>query len=197
MDQNEILVCKTHTTTYIALFVVGLIVGTIASGWIIKQNTPDGVSGENTYEAGWNAAKARLTASPQFGVMMNTPDERKTLSGVVESVTVDKVSIKINPLEPLASPTLDSRVIIITSATKITRIVQPDQETFQKEMEAFKKSMQTAPQKGTVIKPPEQQPHTKQDAILVDIKVGDTITATAVENIKEIKEFTAIEIQIN
>ncbi len=197
MDQNEPLICKTHTTTYVAIFVIGFVIGTLASSLIINQNTPAGITGDNTYEDGWNAAKARLAASSQFGVMMSTQSEVMTLRGVVESVSGDKINIKINPLEPLASPTLDSRVVVVTSATKITRIVQPDQKTFQKEMEAFKKSMQTAPQKGTVIKPPEQQPHTKQDAILVDIKVGDTIIATAVENIKEIKEFTAIEIQIN
>ncbi len=198
MDQNQQpLVCKTHVTAYFATLVIGLIIGTFVAGWIIKLNKPTGVTGANTYEAGWNAAKDRLASSTQFGMMMNRQGEVKTISGVVESVSGDKINIKINPLEPLAYANLDNRVVITTSATKITRTIQPNQEAFQKEMEAFIKSIQDGPKKGTAIRPPERQPSIKQDAVFADIKAGDTITVTAGENIKENKEFTATEIQIN
>ncbi len=199
MDQTEPLVCKTHTTTYVALFVVGLTIGIFASGWISKLNTPAGVTGANTYEAGWNAAKARLAASPHLGMMMNRSGEVKSVSGTVESISGNRITIKIKPLEPLASPTLDSRIVTITNTTKITKMIPRDPQTVQKEMDAFMKSIQTPPKAGTqMITPPmPPSPSTKQDAIISDIKVGDTITVTAVENIKEIKKFTATEVQIN
>lgn len=198
MDQNQQpAVFKSHSTTYLVMLIAGIILGTFSTGWVARPYFPEGVTNENTYEAGWNAAKERLASSAQFKGIINTQSKVMTLSGVVESVSGDKINIKINPLEPLASPNLDNRAVITTSATKITRIIQPDQEAFRKEMEVFIKNIQTAPKKGIVIRPPEQQPPTKQEAKFSDIKVGDAITATAAENIKESQKFTATEIQIN
>ncbi len=199
MEQNQQpLVCKTHFTAYIVTLIVGLVIGTFTAGWIIKMNGTIKVTGDNTYEAGWMAAKMRLASSTQFGRLINTQAEVKTLSGVVTAVFGEKIDIKINPLEPLAYPELDNRIVVTTSATEFTRIVQGNREAFEKEMDAFIKSLQTPLKKGEVRATPPTPPRpTEQEAVFADVKVGDTITATAVENIKETKEFTATEIQIN
>ncbi len=196
MDQNQPLVCKTHTTTYIGIFIIAFIIGSFGGSQIFKLF---GIMGDNTYEAGWSAAKARLASSPNFGMMINTQGEVKTLSGIVEKVQGSNVSIKINPLEPLANPALDSRIVTVTSATKVTRMTPRDPKEVQKEMEVFMKSMQTLPKAGTPMTTPVMPPShsAKQDAAFADIKVGDSIMVTTAENIRDSKEFTAMKVQIN
>ena len=193
MDQQPI--CKPHTTTYIGIFLVGLAVGAVVSWQFSVLNAPKGVTG-NTYEAGWNAAKARLAASPQFGIMMQQ-SEVKTLSGAVVSISGNSIAIKTAPLEPLADPMFDNRTIIITSTTKISRMIPRDQSEVKKEMDAFMKSLQTLPKAGQLAVPPvPPSMFTQKDATLADIKVGDAIVVIAEGNIKESKEFNAVKIQI-
>lgn len=185
---------KNHLIAFVAIFVVAFILGALIGSQAFKGGAP--ATGENTYEAGWNAAKKRLADSPEFGPRVNGPTEVSSLNGKVQAIDGNKVSLAINPLEPLADPKLDVRVVTVTNDTKITRVVPRDSKEVQTEMEAFMKKMQTPLAPGQ--EPPTPPvTSTKEDGQLSDIKVGDTVIVTAETNIKDVKEFaiTSIEIQ--
>ncbi len=159
-------------------------------------------TGANTFQAGWEAAKKRLSDSG-FGTPMANL-EIKNLTGQVTAVKGNAITLKIRPLEPLADPSLDERTVIVDSNTKIYVLAQKDQAEYQKEMEDFNKKMQeqlkNPPKPGQApaspagaIMPPEL--FVKKSASLSDIKVGATISVVAVDkDIKNVKQFTAAEI---
>jgi len=190
MDQQTPLVCPSHTTQYIGAVIVGIIVGTGASFVYLKQAPADS---SNTYQAGFDAAKNRVLES-SMGLMFRAPDDIRTLSGAVTAVDGNQIIIHTESTNPFVDPTLADRTILITSNTKITRISQSNTATFQAEMEAFMKQMQSG--KGTGGTPPQPPEPVRTTVSASSILVGDTLIVTAVENIKTSKEFTASEIQI-
>ena len=184
---------KNHLVAFVAIFVVAFILGALIGSQAFKGSAP--ATGENTYEAGWNAAKKRLADSPVFGPMTNGPAQVSSVSGVVQAINGSNVSITIKPLEPLADPSLDVRVVTVAADTKITHIVPRDSKEVQAEMDAFIKKTQMRPTPGQ--EPPTPPiTSTKEDGQLSDIKVGDTVIVTAGTNIKDVKEFTITSIEI-
>jgi len=97
-------------------------------------------TGANTFQAGWDAAKKRLADSGFGAPMANL--EIKNLTGQVTAVKDNAITIKISPLEPLADPSLDQRIVKVDANTKIYVLVQKDQALYQKEMEEFNRKMQ-------------------------------------------------------
>ncbi len=180
-------------------FALGLITGLeIKSGGNFSQsgNLLSSIvpSGQNSYQAGWEAAKKRLAESG-FAPMM-TDLEIKTISGEIKEIKGSKISLTIRPLEPLADPELDNRVITIDNQTKIYQLVQKDTAEYQKEMAEFNKKMQEQMAKpGTATQPLLPPDYfTKKLIQLTDLKVGQQVSATAAQDIKTVKEFTALEI---
>jgi hypothetical protein len=192
MEEDQVL-WKKYLSVFLGVFVVGFVLGMASSNFM---KTTIGTTSENTYQAGWDAAKKRLADSPAFGPMANGPAEILSRNGSVQSVNGDKISIKINPVEPLADPALDTRTVVVTDATIVTRIVPRDTDVLKKEMEVFIEQMKKPPVSG---KEPATPPisFTRETAKAGDIKVGDRVTVTAGENVKNMKEFgvTSIEIQ--
>lgn len=191
MDQQQPLVCPSHTTQYIGAVIIGIIIGAGASFVYFKQAPV--TTGENTYQAGYDAAKKRALES-QLGGMFRTPDDIRTLSGSVTDVSGNRVTIHTTSINPFEDPMLDDRTITVTADTKIFKLTQKDPKTFQAEMDAFMKKMQSAKIGSSPATPPS--PSTKTTADIASITVGATLTVTAVENIKTAKEFSASEIQI-
>ena len=160
--------------------------------------------GANTFQAGWEAAKKRLADSGFAAPMGNF--EIKNISGQVTAVKGSTVALKIRPLEPLADPNLDERIINVDSNTKIYILEQKDQAQYQSEMAEFNKKMQeqlkTPPQPGQApispadaIMPPEF--FIKKEASISDIKIGITVNVVAADkDIKNAKQFTAAEISL-
>lgn len=154
------------------------------------------IGGQNTFQAGWEAAKQRLA---ETGFAPLAADmEIKSLSGQVQKIEGSKISLKIQPLEPLADPALDNRIVETDNNTKIYKLVQKDTSEYQKEMEEFNKKMEeqmkNPPERPEPLMPPEM--YTKEEVALSDIKEGEQITVTAQENIKEKSEFKATEVVI-
>lgn len=163
----------------LVFFVFGYVVG---SGKLAKS--------ENTFQAGWQAAKQRLAES-ELVPTLNDNIEIKNISGKVQAINGNDITLTIRPLEPLADPALDERIITVDGNTKIYIMEQKDQETFQKEMEDFQKNIITLAE--TPIVPPA--PYNKKTGSLADIKVGATLNITAQDkDIKNVKKFTAAEI---
>jgi len=183
----------------LVFFTLGYLIGGI-------NITPTGqlVKGANTYQAGWDAAKKRLTDSGYLPIIDNM--EIKNISGQVTAVKGSTVALKIRPLEPLADPNLDERIINVDSNTKIYILEQKDQAQYQSEMAEFNKKMQEQlknplepgqapiPPVGDV-GPPEF--FVKKEASISDIKVGMNINVIAADkDIKNAKQFSAAEINL-
>lgn len=191
MDQQQPLVCPSHTTQYIGAVIIGIIVGASAAFVYFKQAPASTVG--NSYQDGFEAAKKRVLESP-LGGMFRTPDDIRTLSGAVTSVSGNRVTIHTTSINPFEEPALDDRIIVVTADTKIFKLIQKAPEVFKAEMDAFMKKMQSTKVGSSPATLPS--PSTKNTADLASITVGATLNVTSVDNIKMSKEFSASEIQI-
>ena len=129
---------KTITTIIItALIFFGL--GYLVASRIITTTTQ--TTGPDTFQAGWQAAKQRLAESG-FAPPMLEGMEITSVSGEFKQIKNKQISLNIHPLEPLADPELDNRVIEVDTNTKIYQPIEKDREQYQKEMEEFNRKMQ-------------------------------------------------------
>jgi len=179
----------------VLVFLVGMFIGTKLSRKVATTsgNQPD------TFQAGWDAAKARLSQSP-LGMSIPAGREIKDISGTIQKINGNQLTVKINPLEPLADPTLDTRVVTVDSNTKITLSTPKDPTEFQKEVQDFQDKVKqqqqetqtnpSAPQ--TPITPPIS--YNKKNIGLLDLKINQQVEITASADIKDAKEFTATQI---
>lgn len=163
----------------------------------IKSSTEQKMAstGTDTFQSGWDAAKKRLQESGQYFVM---PGEIKSVSGQITDVLNNKITLKIRPVEPLDDPELDNRIVAITDSTKIYQMVQKDQAQYQKEIDEFNKKMQEqmkSPEKmiSPIISP---ELFIKKEVAISDLKADQQITVSSDDNIRNAKEFKAVEIQI-
>lgn len=191
MEQQPPLVCPSHTTQYIVAVIVGIIVGVGASFVYFKQ-APASIGG-GTYQEGFDTARARVLESP-MGMIFKTPDDIRTISGAVTAISGNQITIHTESQNPFDDPALADRTITLSSDTKITKLSQGAPADFQAEMDAFMKKMQSGKDVGLL--PPVPPEPARTTVEVSGIKVGDTLTVTATENIKIMKEFTASEIQI-
>lgn len=176
------------------VILVVLSIGTGIGFAIAKREAS--VSG-NTFRAGWDAAKKRLAES-EYAIA--APSEALGVSGEIIDVRSDGVTVKIRPIEPLADPTLDIRVIKFDGDTKFSRLMQRDQVVYQKEVQEYARKMQQATGKmmtasTTVDTPP--QLFIQKEISRSDIKKGEQVTVSAAQNIKDIKEFVAVSVLVH
>jgi len=143
----------------------------------------------------WQAAKEKLAKTES--VAPAAADIKITsIGGVIERVEADRIVLKVYPSEWQTNPELEERIVIADENTKIYYVEQKDQAQFQKESDEFHKMMEEKAKNSEEISEPIMPPAMfSQDEInFSDIKAGQQMTVTAQENIKDIKEFKAIEI---
>ncbi|MBU1730238.1 hypothetical protein KJ557_01635 [Patescibacteria group bacterium] len=192
---------QTQGTIIISVFIAVIFFGL---GYITskshKQLCPQTTNEQKgDFQAGWDAAKQRLS---ETGFMPMLDDiesmEIKTANGEVTAIEDNKITLKIFPLEPLADPELDNRIIEIDENTKVYQSVVKDQKEFQKELDEFRNKIHERinnPEGNTEpLTPPSG--FIKQESSLTAIQVGQQITVTAEQDIKNLKQFKAIEIII-
>jgi hypothetical protein len=181
-QSSQPLICPSHTTHYIAIFAVGAILGAGVAF----------VYGAGSYQKGFEAAK-KLVAETPMGAALISPAEIMAVSGTVTAVNGSSVTIKMQAMSPFDDANLLERTINVTGGTKIVKITMPDPTEMQAQMEAFVKATQAGKTPASI--PAPTQP--KEETIAISaIKVGDTVTATAAENIKSAKSFTATEVRV-
>lgn len=192
---------QTQGTIIISVFIAVIFFGL---GYITskshKQLCPQPTNEQKgDFQAGWDAAKQRLS---ETGFMPMLDDiesmEIKTANGEVTEINGNKISVKIYPLEPLADPEMDNRVIEVDENTKIYQLILKDQTEFQKELDEFRKKIDERVNnlegKTEPLTPPSG--FIEQESSLTAIQVGQQITVTAEQDIKNLKQFKAIEIII-
>ncbi len=126
--------------------------------------------------------------------MFQSPDDIRTITGVVTAIDGNRIVIHTESRNPFDDPALLDRIVVVTKDTQIIKTLPGDMEAFQKEMEAFIKKTEEG--KGAGLTPPRPPQPTKTTVDVSSIAEGSTLTVTAVENIKNMKEFSAKEIQI-
>ncbi|MBU1729986.1 hypothetical protein KJ557_00265 [Patescibacteria group bacterium] len=192
---------QTQGTIIISVFIAVIFFGL---GYITskshKQLCPQTTNEQQgDFQAGWNAAKQRL-AETGFMPMLDDIEsmEIKTANGKVIAIEGNKISAKIFPLEPLADPKLDNRIIETDENTKIYQSIPKDQKEFQKELDEFRKKIDERvnnPEGNTEPIEPLSG-FVKTETNLEAIKTGQQITVTAEQDIKNLEQFKAIEIII-
>lgn len=110
--------------------IIFFILGFAASDFLNNKNNNKIINNdsEESYQAGWNAAKQRLDQTGASYERNILGYEIKSVYGTVEKIEGDKVYAKIRPVEPLADPELDERIIIINADTEIIKYVQIEEE---------------------------------------------------------------------
>lgn len=186
--EQEPLVRPPRKTQYTLVIIIGIILGAGAVFMYFKQ-IPGVISSDNTYKAGFEAAKNRVLESP-LGSLFRAPDDIHNISGGVTAVNGNVIVIHLVSTNPFDDPALDNRTVIVTPDTKILKITPQDTEAFRVKMDAFMKMIQAGKGDGV----PPQQTHTT--VILSNIKVGDMLAIITIENIKSMKEFPASQIII-
>jgi hypothetical protein len=155
------------------------------------------ISPDNTFQAGWEAAKKRLAESG----FMPPAVKQKTLYGEVKEVKDSEIVIKVKPLEPLASSDLDERIVKIDANTKIYFLEMKHEEERERLLKEVDKVIQetknpTTPGESPVVSTPPSF-FNKNAAIFNDIKVDSKVTIVAVDDdVKSVKSFIAAEVLI-
>jgi len=186
-------------------------VGFYAAGFTVKRQTADNnttiVDSQDTFQAGWNAAREKLKES---GFMIL--GETKGLNGSVKKISGNKIILSTNLINPLDDETLKTRTAVVDSNTIIEIQKEKTQEEITvEEAEQSTKIDALKEQKKTAVSEEEkmdlemqimdlQMPidfFKQEKAGIKDIKAGDNISVTAEEDIAEKKEFTAAWITID
>ncbi|MCX6796038.1 MAG: hypothetical protein NTW06_00900 [Candidatus Falkowbacteria bacterium] len=173
--------------TVLIFFCIGLGIG-MALQKIFFAKKPDP---NDTYAAGWAAARQRIIDTGAFQGIGNNI-EIKSIAGVVEEKENNIITIKTRPLEPLADPSLDERLVEVGSETKITAMIKKSAQQYQAEYnEALKngnlKPIPGSPSGGIT-------DYYNESASISQIEIGKQITIITNMDIRDKKEFMAEEI---
>jgi len=150
----------------------------------------------DTYGAGWNAARDRLI---DLGIIrsMDKNLEIIEISGTVKKVESNKVIVKIIPLEPLANPELDERIARIDKDTEIVKKAEKDTVQFKKEIEEYNiliRGSEFDINSSDYPLPPNR--YEEVNIGLDEVIFGSGINVKAGEDIRDKKEFIARKIII-
>lgn len=185
--------------TTIICFSLGFFLG---ANFYKKGNTL--IKSKNTFQAGWDTAKQRLVEAG-LSPRAEQDIEINKVKGEVLDIKNNKVSLKISPLEILADPDLDYRIVNVNNTTKISFKVPKNKDKYKREVEEFEQKMSTFDPRSLVTEGQDieqfEMPKFPESYIfklgkLSNIKVGDNIIVIASENIKNSKKFNADEIII-
>lgn len=177
----------------VLIFILGILAGTKLRS--SQSSAPDG--SKNTFNAGWEAAKKRLSESGFYPMGMTSSDV-KNLSGTITKINGKSITVKIRPLEPLADPQLDERVISIGNDTKIYAYENKDPQAYQKELTEYNNLTRERMGNPSTSTQPLMMPdfRIKKEADISNLKENQTINVVSTENIKDKKSFTPTEISI-
>lgn len=173
--------------------VLGIVVGLII-GFGLSYFAFNYLNKGNTFNDGLAFAKQRLAENyPVFNLAQN--GEVKTISGVVKEVSGNTLTIKIDPIEPLASPDLDTRTVSINESTRIMVATIKSKATLDKEIAEYQKQIEEIAKAGK-----GDMPNTPEEYIQVVGNINDIgnhpVTISTNQDIRNQKSFTASEIVV-
>ncbi len=189
--QSPMFFSSSRTWQYIGVLIIGIIIGTGISFAYLKQAL---TNGQNSYQAGFNAAK-QLVEKSRIGSIFRTPADIRTISGTVTAVNGNQITIHTQSINPFDNVALNTRIVTVDASTTIIKLTQKDPNVFKAEINKFiKNNTYTNRKTSQTITPPK--PFISTPVTATSIAVGNNIIVTATENIKNMKKFLASKIQI-
>lgn len=187
--QNNVHFAKSFIII-IAVFIAGGVIGVATDPYLPSalSNTKKG------YDIGFAAAR-KVVEDSTLGNFFKTPDDVRSLSGKVISVSGGSLVIRLSSVNPFDDQSLNDRTVLVSADTKIMRNAAKDPKVFQAELASFIKTYRPSATSTTngVTAP---QPYTQIVIDISSIKTGDSVLVKTLENVKAMSEFTASEIQI-
>jgi hypothetical protein len=174
------------------VFVFGVFLGYFYSG--INSKNQKNIN--DTYQAGWSAARIRLIESGYFSDQLGQDIYPITsVSGKIISLGNSQFSIKINTFDPLSDPDLDIRTVITENNTKIYKISEKDLESYSKEVKEF---LGKYPQYKDMPDAPIGQPTKffEKPITVNEIVSNDRVVVEASKDIRNAKEIVAKKITV-
>jgi hypothetical protein len=189
MEENSFRLIK-FSVLLVVVLIVGLVFGSLMRSFFSRADV-EGVSYQDGYRAGFDAAK-KLVEKSSLGGMLRSNQDPRMLSGTVIAKGDTTLTIHTTSSDPFMDPSLSDRVVRVDASTKITRFIQKDPETYQKEVDAFMKAVQAG-----ASSPMEQLTlFTQTGEDFKSIEAGDILVVMASQDIQSMKEFTVREIRI-
>lgn len=170
--------------------VAALIVGGIVSV-AVDPYLPSALSNaKKGYQSGFTAAR-KIAEGSKYGDFFSTPSDMRYISGIVTAVQDNRLTVRVQALSPFDNLITDDRTVDIVATTNITKFVAKDSTAYQKELAAW-----NASSAGKVTGAVAPSPVTLVPVDRKTITTGITVVVVAAENIKDMKEFAAKEIQV-
>lgn len=141
----------------------------------------------------------QVAIAPQVPVAQPVPAEVHTVSGTVEKISGQEITLKdfieISKTSDVSVSQLAQIAVTVDQSTIIERLVHKDLMAFSKELDAFgERQTQEAQNSTTPSAPPE--PFTREKIALEDIKLGDIMVTSFILGATTSTTFTATKIDI-
>ena len=168
---------------------------------IITNSSPDNINDRcidknesDTFMAGWIAAKERIKNSRFLQGLIPEGDILK-IKGVVTNVNGDEITVKIEPVEPLADPKFDVRKVSVSDDTKIFLLENKSSEQINKDQEEYNKQLQTVLKTGGDF-PIPVDPYIRKEVGVESLTPNIYIAVKTDRDVREELNFQASEIEI-
>lgn len=173
------------------ILVVAAVVVSLVAGFFLDPYLPASMSNaKKGYTTGFDAAR-QIVEGSRYGDYFRTPSDIRYVSGTVTAINGDRLTISAQEQNLFDGLVESEKTVIIDANTSVYKFEPKDPKVYQEELATFLKSL--ASKVAGVVAP---LPTTKIAIDLSSITIGTLIAAIALENIKDMKEFTASEIQI-
>lgn len=174
------------TQLFIIILIVLIFFGLGYAFSSLKNKRP----ANDTFKAGWDASQKRISDS---GILRSDKEnvEMRQVLGEIKEINDNKITLKVQAFGLLSDASLDMRIIVVDSATKIYSLEIKNLKEYGAELSAYNK----LPQNKKPATPPDN--FKKTEISISDLQVGQMIIIKADKDIKELKEFNATEIDYN
>lgn len=179
----------------VIFLIVGIITGFLASNILKKEPSstvkiPKGA--EDTFEAGWRAARDKIESSNLIPVFKGGT---KSLKGSIAEILENKIIISAELINPLDDEKLAKRTVMVGENTKIIMRTEKSREDIRKEHEEYNIKMQEF-REGSGEIPPAPEIFEEKEVAISGLSVSQLLTVESDENIRDLQEFTASKITV-
>lgn len=177
----------------IIFFGLGFALGILYKKSDNKKNTNNIINNNDTFQAGWEAAKKRLYHNDPSETANNSKMTRTVVIGSIEKIEKEKITVKIEPLEILASPDLDYRIISMNDKTDILESIKKNPGDYKVELEKF---FSENPQYKNAADAPVPNIYYEAKSNISEFKTGQLVKISSLNDITNEKQFIASKIII-
>jgi hypothetical protein len=187
---------KQIITAFVIAIILSLSLGTFFGNLYTNRHKQTEIknSAEASYKSGWSDAMKTLKEAGSLGILPEGM-EIKTLSGTIQSISENSLTVKVSDPNLMSSVSLVVRTITVDANTKIRVLTQRDSSQVQKEMVTFTNTLKnnSIDPQNMPTPPVLQDSH---DGSKTDLKEGQVVMIESVEDIRDKVTFTATEIKI-